>query len=82
MCNSAVYYYSQAALMRGMVMLLILTMCGLLHTGGYSCNGFVIDTNQDECAVLYIHKGIELDIARRWYKAVDTATYKCELSNH
>lgn len=37
---------------------LVLTLCGGLHTGGYTCENFVIDTKQTEISCLQGVQGV------------------------
>lgn len=68
--------------------LLVLTLCGSLHTGGHSCEEFVIDTDQTELSCLQGIQGVYnrgnqkligiIKEARNdWYKSVTTSKLTC-----
>lgn len=67
---------------------LVLTLCGSLHTGYYACEDFVIDTNQTELdcyksiAMVYNHDKTKLydligDAGNDWFKTVKVTKLAC-----
>lgn len=67
---------------------LVLTLCGTLHTGSNSCEQFVIDSEQTEISCLQgvqaVHNGQSIrlqgliaDASNDWFKAVELNSIEC-----
>lgn len=68
--------------------LLILTLCGSLHTSGNRCEEFIIDTDQTEVSCLQGIQGVYnrdnqrllgfmQDASNDWFKTVDFTELHC-----
>lgn len=71
---------------------LVLTLCGSLHTGGHACEDFVIDTEQTEISCLrsietiHNHEKTPLyvvmgDAQNDWFKTVKSEKLTCVIED-
>lgn len=67
---------------------LVLTLCGSLHTGGYACEDFVLDTEQTEISCLQGVQGVYnrdnqkllgfmQEATNDWFKKVESNKLHC-----
>lgn len=68
--------------------LIMLTLCGSLHTGGYGCEDFILDTEQTEISCLQGVQGVYnrdnqklitliSEASNDWYESINLSKLQC-----